>query len=308
MVRRWILYLVILLGSIAFYVANQQWLGWMLLVLVLAIPFFSLLVSLPAMLSARASVRCAGILEKHMEEVPNFHLVCRFPLSLTRGKIRVRRTITGESWILKPKEKLPTDHCGQLVCQPEKLMIYDYLALFRLKVTKKKSTSVIVRPDRISMDAPPDLDRHLSRSWKPKPGGGFSENHELRLYRPGDSLNQVHWKLTAKTGKLVVREAMEPQLGRMLLTMNLRGSPEILDRNFAELLWMGRHLLQMGMRFEIHVLTGIGAWMRTVTNEPELEKAIDDLLSQPPAEEGSILDRQIPASWRCHIGGETGEA
>ena len=308
MVRRWILYLVILLGSIGFYVANQQWLGWMLLVLVLTIPFFSLLVSLPTMLSARASVRCAGILEKHMEEIPEFSLSCRFPLPLTRGKIRVKRTTTSESWILKPGEKLPTDHCGQLVCQPEKLVIYDYLALFRLKITKKKSTSVIVRPDKITLSAPPELDRHLSRSWKPKPGGGFSENHELRLYRPGDSLNQVHWKLTAKTGKLVVREALEPQLGRMLLTMNLRGTPDILDRNFAELLWMGRHLLELGMRFEIHVLTGYGVWMRTVTSEPELEKAMDNLLSQPPAEEGSILDRQIPASWRCHIGGETGEA
>lgn len=307
MVRRWILYLVILLGSIGFYVANQQWLGWFLLVLALTVPFFSLLVSLPAMLSTRATVRCAGVLEKHMDEIPTFSLICKFPLPPSRGKIRVSRTITGESWILKSGDKLPTDHCGQLVCRPEKLVIYDYLALFRLKVTKKQSASAIVRPDKISMDAPPELDRHLSRSWKPKPGGGFAENHELRLYRPGDSLNQVHWKLTAKTGKLVVREALEPQLGRMLITMNLRGTPEILDRNFAELLWMSRHLLQLGMRFELHVLTGSGVWMRTVTNDPELEKAMDELLSQPPAATGSILDRQTSASWRCHIGGESGE-
>ena len=96
----------------------------------------------------------------------------------------------------------------------------------------------------------------------------------MRLYRPGDSLNQVHWKLTAKTGKLVVREALEPQLGRMLLTMNLRGNPDILDRKFAELLWMGRHLTELGMRFEIHALTGFGVWMRTVTSEPELSVKI----------------------------------
>ena len=38
MVRRWILYLVVLLGSIGFYIANQQWLGWLLLILVLTIP------------------------------------------------------------------------------------------------------------------------------------------------------------------------------------------------------------------------------------------------------------------------------
>lgn len=308
MVRRWILYLVVLLGSIGFYIANQQWLGWLLLILVLTIPFFSLIVSLPAMLTTQARVQCAGLLERNMEEIPTLKTECKLPLPPCRGRIRVSRTITGESWVLKPNEKLPTDHCGQLVCRLDKLYIYDYLALFRLRIVKKKSASVIVRPEKISMDAPPELERHLSRSWKPKPGGGFSENHEMRLYRPGDSLNQVHWKLTAKTGKLVVREALEPQLGRMLITMNLRGTPEQLDRYFAELLWMSRHLLELGLRFEIHALTGSGMWMAPVSNEPDLYKALDGLLSQPPAADGSVLDRQIPASWRCHIGGESGEA
>ena len=59
----------------------------------------------------------------------------------------------------------------------------------------------------------PDLDRYIARAWKPKSGGVCRRNHELRLYRPGDSLNQVHWKLTAKTGKWMIRQPMEPQRG-----------------------------------------------------------------------------------------------
>lgn len=307
MIRRWILYLAILLGSIAFYIANQQWLGWLLVVAVLTLPLFGLLVSLPAMLCARASIRCAGILHPGDAEIPVIQLRCALPLPLYRGRIRVRRTTTGESWLLKEGEKLPTEHCGQLVCQPLKLFIFDYLGLFRLRVYRQQSASAIVRPVVSAVESLPDLDRYLSQSWKPKPGGGFSENHELRLYRPGDNLNQVHWKLTAKTGKLVIREAMEPQRGLVLLTMDLQGDPETLDRKFGQLQGMSAHLILQGLAHEIRVLTGSGLCTLPVTNETDLHKAIDRLLSQPPAAEGSVLNEQFIASWHCHIGGETHE-
>ena len=309
MVRRWILYLVILLGSIGFYIANQLWLGWFLLVTVLVVPLFSLVVSLPAMVSTRAGVQCPGLLEKGMVEIPILQTHCPMPMPPVRGRIRVSRTTTGQTWLLKDGEKLPTDHCGQLVCRGERVYIYDYLGLFRMKISRRKPASAIVRPDKLHREAPPELDRHLSRAWKPKPGGGFSENHEMRLYRPGDNLNQVHWKLSAKTGKLVVREALEPQLGRVLVTMNLRGDADVLDQKFSELLWIGGHLVGLGLRFELLALTGGGFCSWVVTNETELEKALDQLLSQPPASgEGSALDRQLPATWRYHIGGESGEA
>ncbi|MBR2633811.1 MAG: DUF58 domain-containing protein, partial [Lentisphaeria bacterium] len=45
-------------------------------------------------------------------------------------------------------------------------------------------------------------------SGRPKPGGGYGENYEIRQYRPGDNLNQIHWKLSAKVGDLMLREPM----------------------------------------------------------------------------------------------------
>ena len=305
MARRWCLYLAVLLGSIVFYWAYQQWLAWLLLVTVLVLPLLSLVVSLPAIMRMRMEIRCAGVLEVGMKETVALFAQCGMPAPPYRGMIRVTRTLTGEIWTKKPGEYLPAEHCGQLLCSLYKTYAYDYLGLFRLRVHRKKDMSVIVRPKPLAMKVPSGLEQYVAQMWKPKPGGGFSENHELRLYRPGDNLNQVHWKLTAKTGKLVVREAMEPEGKNLLLTMVIRGNRETLDRMFGRLQWLGGFLLRQGLRFDLHALTGDGVQKWSIANEAQLQTAIDKLLCQQPAEKDAI--QQQAALWSYHIGGEKDE-
>lgn len=146
----------------------------------------------------------------------------------------------------------------------------------------------------------------MSQSWKPKPGGGFAENHEMRQYRPGDSMNQVHWKLTAKTGKLMVREAMEPVRHRLLLTMEVQGSGLELDIKTGKLLWLGQYLLDRGLPFDIRALTGDGVADYSVQTRRELEKAVEHLLCQRPAPKGETYS--AGERWSFHIGGGTDEA
>lgn len=307
MIKRWLIYLATLLGSILFYWAHHGWLAWLLLLFVLTLPLFSLLVSLPAMLTVRVGVRCAGILQMGEAETPALTVRCKLPAPPVRGRIRVKRTLSGESRLLKPGGQLPTGHCGQLLCSPERVSVYDYLGLFRLTVHRRQRAAAVVRPQSLAMTPPAQLDRWAARSWKPKPGGGFSENHELRLYRPGDSLNQVHWKLTAKTGKLMIREAMEPLQGLVLLCITVQGSDEELDRKFGRLHWMGNYLLQQELRYELRALTGQGQLAIPVSCEHDLICAIDRLLSMPAAAESAEMNTE-PAAWQLHIGGDADEA
>ena len=51
------MYLLSVLGGLVFYWAYREWLSWLILVLLLALPWFSLLVSLPAILTSRGSIR-----------------------------------------------------------------------------------------------------------------------------------------------------------------------------------------------------------------------------------------------------------
>jgi len=290
-----------------FYICYQQWLGWILFVCLLGLPWLSLVLSLPAMLDFQ--LRAEGPARVTMGDQAELALMggSRYPVPPFRGRLRLTRPLTGESFTHRYSTQLSTVHCGAVAAVPEKVRVFDYLGLFRLRVRHLVPLTVLVRPVPIKMSGIPDLEGFLSRAWRPKPGGGFAENHELRLYRPGDSLNQVHWKLTAKTGSPIIREPMEPERGLVLVTLDLRGTPEELDRKFGRLLWLGNFLLEKGLTYEIHALTGSGIRCFPVAEEASLWKALDSLLAERPAGEGSMLDQPLRASWHCHVGGEPDE-
>ena len=77
--------------------------------------------------------------------------------------------------------------------------------------------------------------------------GAYAEEHELRPYRPGDPMRTVHWKLTAKTGEMIVREALVPCRARAFLLVERRGGPDALDRVLEHLCWLSARLTQQGV-------------------------------------------------------------
>lgn len=302
------LYLTALLGCGIFYIAYGEWFAYLALLAVAGLPWLSLLISLPAILRFRAEPGGAEALPVGTAAKLWLRGSCDLPMPPFRGKLRLRSCLTGAESRYKEKNGLPTNHCGAYTVTIDKARICDYLGLFAFPVGHKAQKTVLIRPIPRSIPTPPDLSRYLARSWRPKFGGGFAENHELRLYRPGDSLNQVHWKLSAKTGKLILREPMEPIRGLVLLTMNLRGTPEEIDRKFGRLLWLGLYLLEQGVRYELRVLTADGILALPVTSERELHKAIDQLLCSGIAAEGDLRERSFGASWQYHVGGGPDEA
>lgn len=307
MVKRWILYLAILLGLIIFYVAYQGMVAWVLLVTAACLPWFSLLASVPFMLALKPSVTCSGLLTVGDAESLFVTIQSRLPLPPSRCVFQVKHSLTQTEYRLKPDAPLPTEHCGMLECQCTSYYVYDFLGLFRLGLHRLPQKRILIRPKPIECNLSSTLDRHIAQAWKPKYGGGFAENHDLRLYRPGDGLNQLHWKLSAKTGKLIVREPMVPRTGRLLLTLDLYGTPGEMDRKLGQLLWMGNHLLERGLSFELHALTGEGTLTFSITGEIEFTNAVDALLSSSPASTGSLRHEAVSAAWRCHIGGDRNE-
>ena len=244
MVKRWMLYGAALIGGIVFYFAYREWFAWFTLMAILFFPVAALVLSLPAMTGLRLHAQGPRRVEIGEEVRLDFVSDSRLPAPPCRNTLRVTRNVTGESWTLKEGAALPTQHCGQLSCTPSRSRVYDYLGLFRLKIRQCTGTDVYVWPAKVPVTDLPSLARFAGKAWKPKPGGGFAENHEIRRYRPGDKLNQVHWKLSAKTGKLMMREAMEPVRDAIRIEMTLRGTPEELDMKFGQMLWRSQYLLE----------------------------------------------------------------
>ena len=301
------MYLTALAVSGVFYLAYQEWFSWLALLILLGLPWFSLAVSLPAMLKFRSGVLCPQRIPLWGRAEAKLAGWCQLPAPPFRGQVGLKQNFTGENLRKSAAVNLPTAHCGCITVVPEKVRVYDYLGLFALKCKVGEPAQVMVMPKAVKVPQLPELEQFLARAWRPKPGGGFAENHELRLYRPGDSLNQVHWKLSAKTGKLMLREPMVPERGLMLLTMDISGTAEELDRKFGRLLWLGTYLLEQSVPFEVRAMTDRGLESWSVASETELQKALEALLCSGPAA-GSVLEHSFAASWQYHVGGGADEA
>lgn len=308
MAVRWFCYLVCLAGCAGFYVCYGQWLGWVVLLVCLMTPVLSLAVSLPAMCTFRPWLEMPEAVEMGQEAVCTLAASCAMPLPPYTGVLRAVSSPAGLRWTGRGVLHLPTEHCGAVTVAAARVRVMDYLGLFFLVRRIPQEKTLLIRPKPVALAHVPGQERLQPRAWQPKPGGGYAEHHELRTYRPGDSLNQVHWKLSAKMGQLVLRQAMEPKRGLVLVSLDLQGTGEELDRKLGRLLWLGRFLLRRQIGFEIRALTGAGVRVLPVENGQMLDKALDTLLADPAAGSGSIRDRAHSAYWHYHIGGGLDEA
>ncbi len=307
MVRNRIYWLLAWVGSLVFLVFYRQWLAWLMLGGVLLVPVFSLVISLPAMLTSKLEVQLPQRVEAGTEV--RLAISCKSPLITPhwRCKIQATHLITGKTLRLRPDQALPTDHCGALLCTLSRPRVCDYLGLFSLPLHCQREYRMVVAPQPVPLEKPSEADADTVFAWKPK-NGGFSENHELRLYAPGDSLRQIHWKLSAKTGKLIIREPMVPDPGRVLVQLTLKGSQDKIDRLLGQTLWLGRRLLEQGVPFELVSLTGQGVESLRVDTEENLEQAMDTLLQRPACVAGTLPELTELATKQYIIGGAADEA
>lgn len=296
-----------LLGLLVFYGFYREWFSWFLLVAVLLLPWFSLALSLPAMLTVRAALRCPESVRVGMPVRTALELTCKFPTPPVGSRIRLHNTLTDARYVGAPGERIPTDHCGMVTIAYDRIFVYDYLGLFCRRLCKGDSCAVYVEPKPVPGTVPTGVEGLAVTAWKPKAGGGFSEHHELRLYRPGDDLRNLHWKLAAKTGKLIYREAMEPVRRGFLLTMTLSGTPKQMDQKLGQLSGLSQALLAKNLPHEICCSTGDGELRFRVSDAASWEEGLHALLRSRPAKQDSPPKKQA-ALWQHHIGGDGHEA
>lgn len=310
MVGRRIGYLLALCAAAVFYCFYDQWFSGYLLALLLALPWLSLACSLPGMVTTRLEAQLPGRILRSAEGNLTLRCGCRFPAPGCTLRLILADPVTGARTVRRVRltrtgqftAPVPTAHCGVCLCRAERIRVYDCLGLFALGKKPQDLGKTEIWPIPTAPEPRPRL--HLVRPdcYVPKPGGGFAEQQELRGYRPGDSLRSMHWKLTAKLDAPVVREPMERQRDPVVLTLDLPRDPGGRDEVLDRLAWLCRMLLERELSFEIRYLDGRSGCVvsRPVSNLPEGEKALRELLAAPPAE-GSMGALAVQASWRYHI-------
>lgn len=309
MVKRWLQYLAVWTVCLVFYFAYRQWMAWIVLMSVSLLPLLSLAVSLPAMLLSRFTLSLPDAVVVGSITPLDIRLECPLPPPIWRMKVTARHTLTEKTWILQPGLDCPTEHCGGLYITFTGGRVYDYMGLFFLPKKPPADTRLLIRPKQLRPKDLPDPDKNIVTFWKPKAGGGFSENHELRLYRPGDSLRQIHWKLSSKTGNLIYREPMVLVSNRLLLRLVHGGAPAQLDRKLGKMLWLGLYLQRRGLQYDVLADTVEGQKLWHIDSKQALVEVVDALLCTEPLEQSELTVPTTSGSvWQYYIGGDAHEA
>lgn len=305
MIGRRIVYLMSLIGCVGFYIAYREWMSWLFLMALLFLPWLSLLLSvLPmAKLKTELILPKAVILGDEINIKVRFR--CFFPVPPVSWRYQIRTHFASDWTKYRAWEKPAAKHCGCVDVSLCKAWKYDYLGLFRWRLCRNGTQTVLVYPKEVPVEDIPDLKKALIPRWKVK-GNGFSENYDMRPYRPGDSLRQIHWKLSAKTGSIIFREAVVPIRNIPVLTMILSGNADQIDEKLGKFKYLSKYLLQNDLTHELHCLSADGVSIYRIASKPELHSALTQMLRSP-----ITTSTQIPhvrAVWKYHIGGETDEA
>ena len=116
-----------------------------------------------------------------------------------------------QSFTLFPAERnvietmLTCKYRGEYPVGVERLIVTDFLGIFRLNYRMPSGIEAIVRPrirDLSNANDSPELAQFLQSHLSPEQN---ETDILIRDYMPGDSLKKIHWKQTAKSGALKVR-------------------------------------------------------------------------------------------------------
>lgn len=189
-------------------------------------------------------------------------------LPITKGiaKVRYENTFSGDKGRLKIRfsvdagkkrdRRIPVvmNNCGNVAITVEKVRIYDYLNIFAWTIGKHFETQdILVLPpqkeiylghDRWYNETNEDSDRFSLY----KKGDDPSEIFDIRDFTDGDKIQRIHWKLSSKTGNLMVKEGSLPltKAVHVFIDVCVPGDKKERDRN-ANLLVQGVYSIAMFM-------------------------------------------------------------
>ncbi|MBQ1632344.1 MAG: DUF58 domain-containing protein [Clostridia bacterium] len=293
MIQRRLTYGAALLAAAALHLAYGQYATYYILLFLLFLPILSLLLSLPAVLTAKVELYGGADVQRGRPCEVYVRVSCRFflPPELYKLKIEQKNLFldargSKEKVLIFGTEKKEevfhpdTGRLGTISYRFRSARACDYLGLLAIPIKRTGTVALTVLPNSEQPEPMPELSLSSELVRKPKPLG-YSEDHELRPYREGDAVNLIHWKLTEKMDTPIVREPQEMLRRRVVLSMDLYDNYEK-ERSVLEQL---RCLADQLLKSEIPFILRYGLRTAEIKGEGDLERFLKSLLSEPKRDE-----------------------
>lgn len=297
MIKNWLIYLGTLFALLVFSAFHgYETTTWNLFLLVMFTPVASLLLSLPLMIIA-----CTGGVGAHVpSEIRQgdpaeilissnkkpvifpqlrFSVFCRNEFAHTKKRYRTTAFFGSSKRPFTIINHNLSEHCGCVTIELRRCIVCDFTGMFCIPVRFRDNLSINVMPRIEKPRVLPTVNNTQVLGYRPKPGGGFSDNYELRPYREGDSLKNIHWKISSKYDDLIVREPSLPILKDLIVRLDLTENADVNDRISARFMYAAEYLIEQKKPF--FCLTSQGGCYR-VENRDELRACLNDMFRNRP--------------------------
>lgn len=194
-----------------------------------------------------------------------------------------------------------TNWCGEICIRCVSLQALDPLKLFRIPMEPFKDVRSMIypRPTQLCIEREKDRSGMTEQEGylQNRKGHDRNEIYEVREYMPGDDLRSIHWKLSEKTGTLMLRESSSPSHFDLLLLPELAGNSgkentgtDILNKAVSTVIAAGEELLAQGTLFCLAVPGENELEPVHIQSTDELLRAVGKWMSVPiPEQEGTML-------------------
>ncbi len=187
-------------------------------------------------------------------------------------------------------------HCGAIDIRVEKAEARDWLGLASFPCPAIDSVSLLILPDlypvRVHLSEQLSLPWQEERPGQPQRHAWDTETSGVRDYVPGDPVRRIHWKLSGKMDRVLIREEDRPFAGNVLLLLENSGygiDPEDMDSAAEAMLSVSRTLAEEGI---VHCAgwldRGSVQWME-IGNARDFLSMRDALLSAQAEEAGESI-------------------
>lgn len=153
------------------------------------------------------------------------------PVGSGRGEFGIRRLAPGEE--AEELFAIPTQKRGVVKVGPVSVVRGDPLGLFERAHQRDEPVDLFVHPRTILFDG---QSLGYLRDLEGLPAADLSRDdvsfHALLEYQPGDDLRHVHWRSTARTGTMMVRQFEETRRSHFVIGLSRSAGDYATDDDF----------------------------------------------------------------------------
>lgn len=283
MLKTWVIYSVSLFSTFIFFLCYKMWVSWFCLIVVLFIPFPALLMSVIASQTMTFKVENPGnapvgvplYIKITVEGNASYFAFCRINAEVTdhmAGTTKKLALIVHD----KGTTKIPVDtsHCGSYSYKMPKIDIYDLFGFFHFSKTIDKDSEIVVKPVPAMPERMPDMFGFKAKSLR-KAKQPNTEIYDIRDYQMGDPVKSIHWKMSAKKDKLLVKEPLEEFGGHSRVILKLTSDRDVLDLHLGQILFTSRFFIEHETPHKIRVIPPDRSEIAfDVESESDLQRAI----------------------------------